>query len=154
MLFDNTSHSYCTALRSIGPAMAHSFAGRVSAFFYCTKAFTMNLITAGWHWRAAMWAVRSIWLLYVGENAAPIISGSIMGSEQPPLADFYEAPQRLSSIFASYSCLQRETLSWVPIMRVPSSCAHLWQSSPGPGPYPPGTGQMANKNFPRWPMTA
>jgi hypothetical protein len=58
-----------------------------------------------------MWAVRRIWLLYVGENAAPIISGSIMGSKQPRLADFCEAPQRLSSIFAPYSCPQRETLT-------------------------------------------
>lgn len=60
-----------------------------------------------------MWAVCGVWLLYVGENAAPIISGSIMGRDQPRLADFYEAPQRLSSIFAPYSCPQRETLTTV-----------------------------------------
>jgi hypothetical protein len=47
MLFDNAGHSYCTALCPIGPAMAHSFAVRVSAFFCCPKAFTMNLMIAG-----------------------------------------------------------------------------------------------------------
>ena len=50
-----------------------------------------------------------VWLLTVGEGAAPIISGSIMGGEQPRLADFYQAPQCLFSIFAPHSCLQRET---------------------------------------------
>ena len=58
-----------------------------------------------------MWAVRGVWLLYVGENATPIISGFIMGSQQPRLTDLYEAPQRLSSIFAPYSCPQRETFT-------------------------------------------
>ena len=68
-------------------------------------------MNARWHWRAAIWAVRGVWLLYVGEDAASIISGSIMGSERPRLPDFCEAPQRLSSIFAPYSCPQRETLT-------------------------------------------
>ena len=46
-----------------------------------------------------------------GRKRCPIISGSIMGSEQSRQADFNEATQRLSSIFAPYSCPQRETLT-------------------------------------------
>ena len=111
MLFDNTGHAYCTALCPIGPAMAHSFAVHVSAVFCCSNAFTTNLSIAERHRRAAIWAVRGVWSPCVGEGAAPIISGSIMGREQPRPADFHEATQRLSSIFAPYSCPQRETLT-------------------------------------------
>jgi hypothetical protein len=50
-----------------------------------------------------------------------------MGSEPLRLADFYGAPQHLSSIVASYSCPQRETLTQ--IVRV---FKHITSTEPDP----------------------